>query len=220
MARLAGFFYAVIILCGIWSEVAVRAAVIVPGNDGATAANVLAAPGLLRLSFFADTIMAIADVALAVLLFALLRPAGPVLSLAAMVFRLVQAAAISGAILLQYGGLLWLEHGGSAEFAGLLFAMQAHGYDLGLIFFGVNCLLVAGLLVRSSFFPDWLGWLIVAAGLVYLLGSILRFTLPGVWQGFQAFYAAPLISELAFCGYLLIRGVDAAAWAAAAKVQR
>ncbi|MCA8880117.1 MAG: DUF4386 domain-containing protein [Rhodobacteraceae bacterium] len=218
MARIAGALYLVIILCGIWSEAAVRGGLAVPGDPAATAAHILEAGPLLRLSILADALMALADVGLAVLLYVLLRPAGPVLALMAMAFRLVQAAAIAAALSFQFAALRVLDppFPGNDPLAAVFLSVQAHGYDLGLIFFGVNCLLVAVLLIRAPFAPAMLGWLIAAAGAVYLTGSILRFAAPGLWAGFQPAYLVPLVAEAAFCLWLLFRGPDRAGWMRAA----
>jgi len=77
-ARFAGALYLVIILCGLWSELAVRGPLTVDGDAAATAANILANEGLFRAAFAADTIMAMADVALAILLAALFWSTAPV----------------------------------------------------------------------------------------------------------------------------------------------
>ncbi len=108
VARLAGALYLGIIVLGVWSELAVRAPLAVPGDPAATVANIREAEALLRLSLAADTLMAVFDVALAVLLFVLLRPVSTLLALVAMAFRLIQAAVIGAALLNQQAALLVL----------------------------------------------------------------------------------------------------------------
>lgn len=209
LARLAGLAYLVIIAAGLWSELGVRAALVVPGDPAATAAAILGQEGLFRLSLAADTVMAVADVALAVLLFALLAPAGPVLSLMAMAFRLIQAAILGANLILQYLALSVLQSGG-AEAGGaalLLMDAQSHGYDLGLVFFGVNCLLVGTLLWRAADFPRLLGAGMAAAGAVYLTGSAVRFLAPDLTGAVAPAYAICLLAEAAFCVTLLGYGL-------------
>lgn len=213
-ARFAGLLYLAIILAGVWSEGIVRASLIVQDDAAATAAKVLANENLFLLSFGADAAMALCDVALAVLLFLLLRPAGPGLALAAMVFRLVQAAILGMNLLGQYAALLVLRGAGDADLALLFLQLQSHGYDLGLLFFGVNSLLTGILLVRAAWFPSILGWLVAAAGLVYLAGSATRFLAPELNALIQPAYAIPLLAESAFCLWLLIRGIRVDAWRA------
>lgn len=221
MARAAGALYLVIIVFGIWSELAVRGGLVVAGDAAATADNIAAHTGLFRLGFAADSVMAISDAALAVLLYVLLKPVSATLALMAAVFRLLQTAVIGVNLLNQYAALLILGDAdrvaalgaGQADALALFFLeTQSHGYDLGLIFFGVNSLLTGWLVWRAAFLPRVLGALLAAAGVVYLAGSYLLFLAPSVHGVFEPAYAVCLIAELAFCLWLLIRGVDAARW--------
>lgn len=224
-ARLAGGLYLAIVALGLWSEVGVRAGLIVPGDAAATAANILAAPGLFRLGFAADALMAFADAGLAVLLFVLLRPAGRTLALMAMVFRLVQTAIIAMNLLNQHTALALLE--GAGRLGGLgtdevralaLLALETHaaGYDLGLLFFGINSVLTGYLISRSGYLPRLLGGLMAAAGLVYLVGGALVFLAPAMAGPFAPAYLVPVLAETGLALWLLVRGVDAARWARAA----
>lgn len=206
-ARLAGALYLAIIVLGLGAELAVRGRLVAPADAEATAAALLGAPWLWRAGVAADALMMLADVALALLLFRLLAPAGRGLSLAAMVFRLMQAALIAVSLLLSYGALLWLEAGGTAPEALLLVGLHAHGYDLGLVFFGVSSLLVGLLVLRADYLPGWIGALLMAAGVVYLAGSSLRFLAPALHGPFQPVYLVPVLAEASFCLWLLIRGV-------------
>lgn len=204
MTRTAGLLYLVIILCGVWSEAAVRAALLDPQDAAATARAVAANLPLFRLSILADMVMALADVALAVLLFVLLRPNGPVLALLAAAFRTVQAAMIGASLVLLAGVPRLIETG--ADTAALnLMLMHGMGYDLGLIFFAANSLVMAVLLRRAAAVPDLLAAAIGASGLVYLAGSGLRLLAPDLQPAFQPAYLVPLLAESAFCLWLLIR---------------
>ncbi len=212
LARLAGTLYLAIIVLGLFAELGVRGRLVVPGDAEATAANILGAEALFRLGFAAEATMALCDVALAVLLFGLLGPVSPTVSLLAMVFRLMQAAVVSATLLDHHAALLLLQAPGNAELALHALERRAHGYDLGLIFFGVNSLATGWLVWRSGFLPSLLGLGIALAGVVYLAGSLLLFLLPA-WAGpFAPAYAIPLLAETAFCLWLLVRGVDVAAW--------
>ena len=223
LARIAGLFYVVIIACGIWSEFSVRLLQINRGDVAETAMNVVAHEGTFRLALAADTVMAISDVALAVLLHVLLRPAGAALSLIAMTFRLVQAAVIGASLLFYLAGILvvtgpWgLAQENREGLAGLAFEIHAHGYDLGLVFFGVACLMLGVLVWRSGFLPQWLGALVISAGPVYLVGSFLRFLAPDMAGAFAPAYLLPLVTETAFALWLLVRGVNENAWTARAE---
>jgi hypothetical protein len=221
-ARIAGVLYLVIIVAGTWSEAFVRSSLIVAGDAATTAANILANEGLFRLSFAADTIMTISDVALAVLLYMLLKPVSQTLALMAMAFRLIQAAILATNLLNQYAVLLILNgtglDGSQLEALALLsLEMQSHGYDLGLIFFAINSLLIGYLLIKADFLPGLIGALMAAAGVVYLVGSYLLFLAPSAAEVFAYAYVVPVITEASFALYLLIRGFNATRWLPAAQ---
>jgi hypothetical protein len=221
-ARLAGVLYLVIIAAGLGAEVGIRATLIAPGDPAATAANILAREGLFRLSLALDVAMGLSDAGLAVLLFVLLRPAGPTLALTAMVFRLVQTAILGANLLNQQAALLALTGPAPAEpeaLALLMLATQSAGYDLALFFFGVASVMLGVLIFRSGYLPRGLGVLLAAAGAVYLTGSALRFLAPTLWEVFAPAYGVTILAETALALWLVLRGVDAAAWRAKAGMQ-
>ena len=203
---LAGLLYLLIILAGVGAELLVRGAVVVPGDAAATAARIVENSGLFRAGFAAEAAMAAADAALAVLLYRMLAPAGAVMSLTAMVFRLIQSAILAMNLMHHYGALLLAQSGAAPEAVMHELTLQAHVYDLGLIFFAINCLLTGVLLIRLPGGPNWIGAGIIASGAVYLTGSLARFLAPE-WHGMvEPAYLVPLVAESAFCVWLLWRG--------------
>lgn len=216
LARIAGAAYLIIIMAGIFAEVFVRSNLIEPGDASATAANVLASEGLFRTGFFADSIMLLSDVAVAVLFYLLLRPVSQVLALLAAAFRLTQAAVLGLNLLNYHTALLILTDSGYRTAFNTdqlnvlaLQSLEAHayGYDLGLLFFALSTLVMGYLVALSGYFPRILGIGLAAAGLVYLIGSYVRFLAPDVASYIEPAYVVPLVAELSFCLYLLIRGV-------------
>jgi len=148
--RLAGLFYLAIIMTGLGAELGLRAPLIDLGNAGATAEAILAAPGRFWLAIAADLVMALSDAALAILLYRIFRAMAPGLALSAMVFRLIQTVLIAVSLMgLMTGWLVLVRADILADAPALalvFFDLHAHGYDLGLVFFGVNSL-ITGLLV-------------------------------------------------------------------------
>ena len=218
-ARVAGFLYLPIIICGISSEVFIRSQLIVSGDAGATAGNILAAGPLFRLGFFLDSVMLLCDVALAVALYLIFRPVSHALSLTAAAFRLTQAAVLGVNLLCYYAAWLVLtvpSYAGSFDtaqlgsLAMLALDLHGHGYDLGLLFFGISNLILGYLIIRSRLFPGILGYGLIAAAVVYLLGGYVRFMVPDLYPAMQPAYLVPLIAELAFCLWLLTKGVGVA----------
>ncbi len=216
-ARFAGLLYLVIIVFGLSGEILVRTGLIAPGDASATAGNILANQPLFRAGFFTDSIMFLCDVALAVLLYILLKPVGKVIALTAMCFRLAQSAVLALNLLHYHAALMILKDGSIAgEFtsnqvnalAAFFLDLHGYGYDLGLLLFGVHCLLLGYLVFKSGFLPKILGILTAAAGLTYLVGSYIRFLFPEYVEVIQPVYIISIVAETALCLWLLIKGVD------------
>jgi hypothetical protein len=206
--RLAGLLYLAIIVFGIASEGFVRGSLIVPGDAVTTAANIAGSEGLFRLSIAGDALMAVCDIILAVLLYVLFRPFSPVVALVAMVFRLIQAAVIVANLLNLDTALMLIvaatgTTAASSSHALLMLERHAHGYDFGLIFFGINSLATGWLIMKSRLMPVGLGLGVVLAGVVYLVGSSLVVLSPSLSPAFELAYLVPVIIESLLCLWLL-----------------
>lgn len=215
-ARFAGLLYLVIIVFGISAEVALRGPLVDFASAETTAAAILGATGPFSLAIAADLVMALADAALAIVLFILFRPHAPNLALAAMIFRLIQSVLIAMNLMNMQGALLLLTSAqdlaglGTGQAEGLalfLMNMHAHGYDLGLVFFGLNSLMTGALIWRSGLVHKSLGIGLGLAGLVYLTGSSLRFFAPAAFEVFAPAYGVTILAEGAFCLALLFFGL-------------
>lgn len=217
LARAAGALYVAIVVLGLTSELVLRGPLVVPGDAAATAAAIAAGEAVFRAGLVADLAMVICDVALAVLLFVLLRPAGPVLALIAGAFRLVQAAVISASLLALVLALRFATAAEPRPDLALAFAeLHATGYDLGLAFFAIASLAVGVLILRSGLVPRLIGGLVAGAALVYAAGSVLAIAAPAWLPAFQTAYLLPVVAETALALWLLVAGVDARRWHALA----
>ena len=205
LLRSAGLLYLAIILLGLGAELLVRAPL--AGLDPEAMAAAIRDGALpFRLSILSDAAMVACDVALALVLFLLFRKTDEALAAAAAAFRLIQAAVIAANLSVQHAALLWAE-AGEAQMAALAMASHAAGYDLGLIFFGLNGLLTGVLILRSGLVARWIGLAISAAGLVYLAGSGLRVVAPVAAEAFMPAYLIAIVAETAFAVALLRGGL-------------
>ncbi|EDQ86186.1 uncharacterized protein MONBRDRAFT_33953 [Monosiga brevicollis MX1] len=208
--RVLGGAYILIIVCGIWAEGVVRGNLLVPGEAAATAAAVREHEASFRASLLADAMMVLCDIVVGVLFYTLLRLAHPVLAHLALVLRLVQAALIGASLVLLSGTPLAAQRG-QDDLALLLTELHATGYDVGLIPFGINCLIMGLLLHPKQSVaatpsllraPRPIAWGLAASGLVYLLGSICRLVAPDARGLVEPFYAIPFFSETALALWL------------------
>lgn len=221
LSRMAGIGYLVIIATGIFAEFFVRASLIVPGDAGATAANIGGAQTLFRLGIAAEFIMLASDVALAMLLYVLFRGAGQGWAMLAAFFRLTHASVVGVNLLSMFLPLLLL--GGAPYLAAfapeqlhalvlLSLETQSLGYLIGLTFFGFHCLVMGYLVYRSGYVPKVLGVMLVVAGVGYLVDSFGRTLLvdydayASLFQ--MAVFLPAFLGELSFALWLLVKGVE------------
>ncbi|WP_425071012.1 DUF4386 domain-containing protein [Sagittula sp. S175] len=208
-ARLAGLLYLIIIVTGLGAELGLRAPLIDLGDAEATAAAILGSPGQFRLAIGADIVMALSHAGLAILLYMIFRTLAPGLALSAMVFRLIQTVLIAASLMALLTAWLLLSRAedlADAPTLALVFLdLHAHGDDLGLVFFGVNSLIMGLLVWRSDRFAKAFGAGLALAGLVYLIGSGLRFFAPDLSSAFMPAYGLTILAETAFCLSLLLQ---------------
>jgi hypothetical protein len=216
-ARAAGVLYLIIIISGLFSELFVRSGIIVPGDANATAGNIAANSFLFRIGFISDLIMVMSDVGVALLLYFVLKPVNKGLSMLAAFFRLAQATVLGINLLNFYLPLLLL---GDANYLSsftneqlnslsLLF-LNAHsyGYLISGVFFGISCVVLGHLIFKAGYFPKWLGILVVAAGISYLIDCVVNFLFPELASTSEILVmTVAVISELSLCLFLLIKGV-------------
>ncbi len=220
-SRLTGVLYFIIIATGMFAEFFVRANLIVPGDASATTSNIVASESLFRLNIFADLIMIICDVGLAILFYLLLKPVSKPLALLASFFRLAQATSL-GVNLLNMFFVLQLISGAKyfAVFdpaqlnAFVMMFLESHstGYTLALVFFGFNLIILGVLMYKSGYFPKTLGVMIIIAASAYLLDAFAKILLIN-YNSYQeiitmAVLVPAFIGELALCLWLLFKGVE------------
>jgi hypothetical protein len=216
-AHVAGVLYLTIILSGLFSELFVRSGIIVPGDAAATAANIAGNTFLFRIGFISDLVMVMSDVGVALLFYLLLKPVNMGLSMLAAFFRLTQATVIGLNLLNYYMPLLIL---GDNNYLGgfsveqtnslvlLFLSAHSYGYLISGIFFGISCIILGYLIYKAEYFPKWLGTLISAAGISYLIDSSVNFLFPE-FASLSEYLVMTIavISELSLCFYLLFKGI-------------
>lgn len=218
--RLAGLAYLANIALGLFGEVFVRGTLVVAGDGAATAAHIAQHQGLWRLGLAGDLLMQLLDIPLIVVFHLLLKPVSRPLALMATAFNIVQTAVLGVNKLTMVAPLLLAtapEAQGGAPWLGpmtmLWVRLHAHGFGIGLVFFGLTCLLRGWLIVRSGFLPRTLGFLLAAAGACYLINSFALLLAPALAALLFPWVLLPsFVGELALSLWLLARGIDAQAW--------
>jgi hypothetical protein len=157
------------------------------------------------------------DVGVGVGLAALLWRTHQVLSSLAAALRWVQAATLAANLMNMISALQWATSSASALDANaraemVLSSMQLHRvtYDLGLVFFGLSCVVTGALLWRSQLAPRILAVGLSIAGVVYLVGSAAAVIDPDLAASLDPLYGVAFLAELGVAGWLVIRGAAGA----------
>ena len=216
-ARIAGVLY---LLNGIFSAFAfayVIGKVYVAGNAAATAANVVAYSGLVRIGVAADLFQATIWVFLAMTLYLLLKHVNKSAASTMVVLVAVGAAIVCLNDAFQFESLriatdnayaAAFGNAGSNALVLLLLDIHHYGFLIAQIFFGLWLVPLGYLAYKSGMFPKALGVALIAGGACYLVGMLAVFLIPDLGEKINTFITIPsAIAEIWMLGYLLVIGV-------------
>jgi hypothetical protein len=220
-ARIAGLLYLVTIGCGI-GGLLIGEGLYVKGDAAATAARILASEPAYRLAFVATLVAGLAYVGVTALLYELLKPAGRTLSLAAALFSVCGCAVGAATSTHDLAPLVLLKPQAylaafdPAQIQAMAMVSQrlaGQGYNLGLVFFGVYCVLVGALILRSRFLPAFVGVLMMLAGAAYLVDIGASLLFPEAAGALRPWIMLPsLAGEAGLTAWLLAVGVNERRW--------
>jgi hypothetical protein len=215
-ARITGVVYLLYFLTAVLGMF-FHKGLVVHGDAAATASNILAHQSLFRLGLATGLISTACYVGLTALFYELFRPVSRGLSLLAAFFSLLGCAILAFASLFQLGPLVVL---GSSQYlraftveqlralALLFFDLHGEGVNICFVFFGVYCLLLGYLIIRSAFLPRILGVPMAFAGLGWLI-----FLSPPLANYLSSYILVlGFLAELALMLWLLVMGVNVQRW--------
>ena len=216
LARIAGVLYLGVAITGGFAEGFVEPRMYVAGNAAATAGNVVANSGLVRMAVVAELLDYIFLVFLAMTLYILLKHVHKSVARAMLVFVALAAAIVSLNAVFLFEGLQVATDSsyeavfgtaGSNALVLLLLDLQHYGLLIGQVYFGLWLVPLGYLAYRSGMFPKALGVVLVVAGVCYLVDLFVAFLAPDIGD-IRAFLLIPvIIAEVWMLGYLLVIGV-------------
>jgi hypothetical protein len=221
-ARVGGVLYLIIIAAGLTGELFFRGSLVVPGDAVATATNIIQSRYFWRAGVAADLVMHVCDVGLMLVFYVLLRPVSLNLARLAILFNLVQTSVLVANKLnlvipvFLLGDAAYLKAFTPEQLQALSYvALRTHdyGFAFGLIFFGVECVVVGYLIARSGYLPKALGVMMQIAGVCYVVSSFAVLVYPPIGTKlFPFILLPPFVAELSLALWLLVRGVDVRKW--------
>ncbi len=217
-ARIAGFFYLILAICGGFAEFASRQGLIVPGDAAATVSNIRASEALFRTGILSELLGQTVFILLVLTLYRLLKRVNRNQAVL-MVVLVVVAVTITCLNMLNQYAVLPLLSGAdylsvfeaSQIQALVLYLLNLHkaGYLIAQVFFGLWLLPLGYLVYKSGFMPKIVGILLVVAGFGYLIDVVTFFLFPGFEVVLSEF---TFVGELVMMLWLLIWGVNLKQW--------
>jgi hypothetical protein len=219
LARIAGVLYLFVAIFGGFAEGFVDPRMYVAGNATATAGNVLANSGLVRMGVVAHLLDSAFFVFVALTLYILLKHVHKSVARAMVVLVALAAGIIClNAVFLFEGMRVATDSSYTAAFgtAGsnalvmMLLDIQHYGTLAAQVFFGLWLVPMGYLAYKSSgLFPKWLGALVIVGGVSYLVDLLALFLLPDFGKQIHTFVGMipTAIAEVSLLVYLLVIGV-------------
>ena len=220
LARIAGGLYLLVGIFGGFAEGFVEPKMYAAGNAAATAGNVVANAGLLRMGVVADLLDGTFFVFTALALYMLLKDVHKSAARAMLIFVVIAATITCMSAVFEFEGLrvatggvsaATLGIGGSNALVLLLLDAQHYGLLTAQIFFGLWLAPLGYLAYKSEWFPKALGVVLIVASVSYLVDMLAAFLIPDLDKQIHVFTTiVPTIAEPWMVVYLLVIGVRAA----------
>ena len=218
LARIAGILYLFVGIFGGFAEGFVEPKMYVANNAAATAGNLLANAGLVRLGVVADLLDPTLFVFLGMTLYLLLKHVNKSMARAMVILVALSTGITCLNAVFEFEGLqvatgavnlAALGSAGSNALVLLLLDTQHYGLLIAQIFFGLWLVPLGYLAYNSAgWFPRWLGILLIVGGACSLVDTFALFLVPDVGQKISGFIVIPsAVAEIAMVIYLLAIGV-------------
>jgi MFS family permease len=228
-ARMAGFFWLMTIVGGTLAML-LGGRFIASTDAAASAANILAHEASFRWAIAANLIAGACYLAATVLVYDLLKPVNRNVSLLAALFSVMGCTVGVFVDTLRFASLVVL--GGAKPLSAftveqvqalafMFLRLNLQAYNIGFLFFGLHCLLVGVLILRSIFLPRLVGALMVSAGLGWLTLSLASLLSPPLVRSLFPYILVPgFLGEASLTLWLLVSGVNVLRWQEQASVAR
>jgi len=219
-ARIAGVLYLLVGIFGGFAEGFVDPKMYAAGNAAATAANVVANSGLVRMGVVSHLLDGTFFVFLAMVLYTLLQHVNKGMARAMLILVALTTGIVCLNAIFQFEGLrvatdpsyaTALGSAGANALVMLLLDIQHYGTLSAQVFFGLWLVPLGLLAYKSGMFPKWLGIVLIVGGVCYLVDLLAAFLVPGFDQMIHAIIVIPsAIAEISMVLYLLVVGVKLA----------
>jgi Domain of unknown function (DUF4386) len=217
LARIAGVLYLLVGIFGGFAEGFVDPKMYVVGNAAATARNIVANSGLVRMGVVAHLLDGTFFVFLAMTLYILLQHVNKNMARAMLILVTLATGIICLNAVFQFESLrvatdsYYATAFGTAGSNGLVMLLldtQHYGTLIAQVFFGLWLVPLGYLVYKSELFSKWLGGVLIVGGVCYIVDLLTAFMDPNFSKEIHAFIIIPsAIAEISMVLYLLAIGV-------------
>ncbi|MFA6170823.1 MAG: DUF4386 domain-containing protein [Candidatus Margulisiibacteriota bacterium] len=194
--------YPLWLVFGSFSVVYVPSKLLVLGNAGETANNILSNELLFRASISGSLITQLIFIFAVLLLYRLFESVNKSQALLMVVLALVS---VPIAMLNELNSVAALMLLNSPEQMMLFLNLHAQGIIIASIFWGLWLFPLGYLAYKSGYFPKVIGGFVIIAGIGYTLGSFIKLLMPGLESAISIFELMAF-GEVIFLAWLVIRG--------------
>jgi len=216
LARIAGVLYLIVAIFAAYAF-SVISNLYVAGDAAATAANVVAKAGAVRIAVISDFVMVAAWIFLALTLYRLLEHVHPSAARAMVIFVALGAGIVCLNNLFVFEGMQVATDSSYAAALGvkgsnalvlMLLDTQHYGLSIASVFYGLWLVPLGYLAYKSGMFPKALGMALIAACVCYHAKLLAAFLSPDLWIGINGYLSNLIwVFELWMVLYLLLIGV-------------
>ena len=194
LARIAGALYLVTIVAAIIAQGLIAERIVNSTDASVTARNIIAHADLFRFGYTMYMIEMVAQTAMTMLFYELLKPVSRTGSLLAAVIGVVGCGIkalsrvfyVAPALVLDGSHYLSTFSAEQLHSIALLFYnVNEMGAAIAVVFFGFSTVITGWLIIRSTYFPRILGWIAVVGGIGWL-----TFLWPPLGYRFNLYIAA------------------------------
>ena len=217
LARIAGVLYLVTIVAAIIAQGLIAERLVSSTDASVTARNIMAHADLFRFGYTMYMIEMVAQTAMTMLFYELLKPVSRTGSLLAAVIGVVGCGIkalsrvfyVAPALVLE--GIHYLSTFSAEQLhsiALLFYNVNEMGAAIAVVFFGFSTVITGWLIIRSTYFPRILGWIAVVGGIGWL-----AFLWPPLGYRLNLYIAAvALVGSLATIVWMIVYGVNQERW--------
>lgn len=217
LARIAGVLYLVTIVAAIIAQGLITERLVSSTNASVTARNIMVHADLFRFGYTMYMIEMVAQTAMTMLFYELLKPVSRTGSLLAAVIGVVGCGIkalsrvfyVAPALVLE--GTHYLSTFSAEQLhsiALLFYNVNEMGAAIAVVFFGFSTVITGWLIIQSTYFPRILGWIAVVGGIGWL-----AFLWPPLGYRLNLYIAAvALVGSLATIVWMIVYGVNQERW--------